>query len=448
MFIFGLRHRWFPKNAIGSMKNWVEDNRESKEESYCLVEPAVSTTYGDGFLITSGESAGISAASVLYKHLGNPVNLIFCSLQDENTIWMVIAKDGILYGDHIIKIMSGNEDSQQQSITKLVQDIERFDARSMSSDGSVTIVCNDVIQSDDGNHIELVGEFRFKTPYTVDVKRTDFDINILSTEKSFSKNFGLILSSTTKFPVDERYIKALGIAATFLIGILLISLVPSKPEPIKVAKNKPPVVIDNFKGLKKLLTSGDKAVGIKQRFSFIVNELNAARNIEGYRISKYTANQEASSITLKRTFGSIEAVKAKLPESAFYYQPTGGGLSLYRVTPTFPVFKTAVRANTYAEEAWIESALLYAWPDHIGELKAKPPVKNKKGGKYTAYEYSIPFNEFYLEDLENMSSLFVGRSASFEELNFTVDDKDKSYSGELKIKIIGVPDESFGIKKR
>jgi hypothetical protein len=430
------------------MKNWVEDNRESKDENYCLLEPVVSSAFGEGFLITSGERVGISAASVLYQHLGSPLNLIYCSLEDENTVWVVIAKDGIIYGDHLIPITSANNDALQHSVNKLIQNIERFNPSSMESDAEVTIVCNDVEQNDDGSSIALIGMFEFETPYDVEVKRTDFDINVLSKGKSFSKKYGLIMSSRTNFPVDERYYQAFGVVVAVFVAMFIIALMPEKLEPKENVKLPEAVVIDTFKGLKKLLTNGNKAVGIKQRFSFIVNELNAARHIEGYNISSYTANQEASSITLKRTFGSIDAVKAKLPESIFYYQPTSGGLSLYRVTPKFPVFKKAVRANTYGEEAWIESALLYAWPDHIGELKAKAPVKNKKGGKYTAYEYSIPFNELYLEDLENMSSLFVGRSASFEELNFTVDEENKSYSGELKIKIIGVPDESFGIKKR
>jgi hypothetical protein len=429
------------------MKDWVEINRESRDESYCLIETVVSETFGEGVLITSSNKEGISSASVLYETLNRPSNLIYCNVEDENTVWFVIAKDGIVYGDHVIKLNMQDQESQQHFVNKLIQDIERLTI-SESLPDSVTIVCNDVKQNEDSSNLVLVGMFKIETPYDVVLQNSDFDIHQIAQSKSLSKSYGLGLSISTKFPVNENIIKYAAGVLGIICLLIIFALLPEPEKPKAVKKVKPPVVVDTFKKLKVLLTAGEEAVGIKQRFGFIINELSAARGIEGYTIDEYTANQEASSITLKRSFGSIEAVKQKLPTNLFYYQPISGGITLVRVTPKFPVFRTAVRANTFAEEAWIESALNYAWPDNIGEIKSKPPVKNTKSGNYTIYEYNIPFSGLFLEDFESMSSLFVGRSASFEELTFTVDQDDSSYSGEFKIKIIGVPDEHFGIKKR
>jgi hypothetical protein len=447
MFNYGLRRRWFPRNAIGDMKNWVEDNRESRDESYCLLEPTKSTTFGEGVLITSDNSEGLSSASVLYNYLGKPPNLIYCSLQDENTVWFVIAKDGIIYGDHIIKLNIPDESSQMHMINMLIQDIERFGSLSTENDMFVTIVCNDAKQNNDASKVVLLGKFEFETLYKVDLLNSDFNIKSLVQEESLSKEFGLELSISAKFPINGLVVKS-SLASFGIVALwIFISLLPEKEAPVTTQKYIPPVVVDTFKNLKKLLTEGEEGVGIKQRFGFIVEELNAARNIDGYNIYKYTANQEASSISLYRDYGSIDAVKAKLPENIFYYQPTSGGLTAVRVTPKFPILKIAVRANSFAETAWIESALRYAWSDHIGEIKSKAAVKTKKGRNFTVHEYSIPFEGLYLEDFESMSSLFVGRSASFEALDFTVNEENKSYSGVFKFKIIGVPDEHFGIKK-
>jgi hypothetical protein len=448
MFNYGLRRRWFAKNAISQMKDWVEDNRESRDESYCLLEPTKSLLHGEGILISSGKTEGLSTASVLYKYLGSPTNLIYCSLQDENTAWFVIAKNGVIYGDHIIKLNIADEIAQQHMINMLIQDIERFSTLENISETVVTVVCNDVKQNPDQTNAVLVGMFQFDTPYQVDLFNSDFDIYSYAQENNLTKEFGLELSLRAKFPVNGMLVKAALYGVGLLILFIVISLLPEGKEPKRVHKPRPPVVIDKFKNLKKLLTEGVEGVGIKQRFGFIVEELNAARNIDGYDITSYTANKEASSIKLKRDYGSIDDVKAKLPDNIFYYQPARGGVTLVRVTPTFPIFHTAVRANTFAEIAWIESALHYAWPDLIGEVKTKSAVKTAKGNNFTENEYTFPFDGFFLEDLESMSSLFVGRSASFEELNFTVDKDNRSYSGSLKIKIIGVPDEHFGIKKR
>jgi hypothetical protein len=447
MFNFGLRRRWFTKNSIGAMKDWVEINRESKDESYCLVEPYKSSAYGEGYLISSAKREGISCASVLYDHLGRPDNLIYCSLEDENTLWFVIAKDGIIYGDHVLKLNSADDDLQEHLRNMLTQDLERFITVDNVSDLSVTIVCNDAKMSDDLSQVVLFGLFLFQTPYKVEVLTSDFDIRAFAQADSLSKTYGLHLSVNTKYPINSRVYKA---GALVFFIFLLLACISFWPETKPKTKStvKPTVIVDRFKNLKKLLTSGDQGVGIKQRFGFIVDELNAARHIEGYDLTAYQANKDASSITLKRDYGNIDAVRRMLPENVFYYQKTSGGLTAVRVTPKFPIFHTPVRANTFAEAAWIESALRYAWPDHIGEFKVKAAVKTKKGSNYTAQDYSFAFEGFFLEDLESMSSLFVGRSASFEEINFTVDLEQKSYSGVFKFKIIGVPDEHFGINKR
>lgn len=448
MFNYGLRHRWFPQTAIGQLKDWVEENRENRDESYCLIESTTTTTYGKGFLVSSGQSDGFSAASILYKTLGYPKNMLYCSLESENTAWFVIAKDGILYGDHYIQINNNDIAKQQHAAAKLILDIERFTPQTMSDDDVLTIICNDTRQEDDGRTTVLLGMFKFDTHYSTKILTTDFDINSFALANELTKEFGLQLSSSIKYPVDVRFVKAGFGALAILVLVAVACFLPVTSKPPAVIKEKPPVVVDTFKSLKKLLTSGEEAIGIKQRFGYIVEELNAARKIDGYNITHYSANKEASSITLNRTFGNIDSVKARLPESAFYYQPISGGLKLVRITPTFPVFNTAVRANTYAEEAWIESAVRFAWAEHIGEIKAKAPVKDRKTDKFISYEYTIPFKGLYLEDLDSLSSLFVGRSASFEELEFTVSPDDKAYSGQLKIQIIGVPDEHFGIKKR
>ena len=112
------------------------------------------------------------------------------------------------------------------------------------------------------------------------------------------------------------------------------------------------------------------------------------------------------------------------------------GVKVGRKIPSFPILSTPVRANHLKEISWLSDAISWVWADI--EVKSGVAIKEDLNLPHIISNHEVVFNSLYYQDLDSLSSLFVGRSAGFKKLTFTVNQNSKEIEGSFEFQVIGV----------
>ena len=433
--LYGLLRKSFPLNANGNIKNWIDECKEHSSTYFGLVETLDSS---NGLLVTLATSDGNALASMLYVAIGKPGNLIYVQKLSDEKVWLVFAHQGIIRGDYLLSINTLDSESQQYIRASIIQDVERF----IGDDEEVNIYCSEVVENDDD--LELLGLFKVQNISKYQVFEPNFDPDIyLSQDDSYSAK--LMPTSELNFPIDTRIVRVgIGFVSILFIALMVSLLPESEPDPVPYVE-QPPIIVDRFSHLTKVLTID--AIGIKQRFIFIVQDLFLAKQVKGWVVKAYTAEGDISALILNRRHGNIDDVIKVFPKSHYQYTQTVGGVKLLRQVDSYPVLHKSVRANIQAESVWLKEAIEWVWADRV-EISYAEPVKSNKKHNFVESASTVSFEGFFLEDLDSLSSIYTGRSVSFNEIVITANEDGNMFSGEFKSTIIGVTNEYYGIKKR
>ena len=422
---FNLKRQWFSRERLKDIKHWVDYLGENAYAHAAIFQK--ETLHGNGYLVSLSQSDGVAAAEAVYESLGSPEYLIYVNKIYEDKVWFIFAFEGVLYGDYLVNVESFEKKAQQGGILKIIQEIERF----KNKDITVKVYCEDAIYEEHSNSLLFFsGLLSLPVSFQVELIKEAVSLSELATE-----DFALAPVHSLNYPKDwkKRGYIAGGLAVFIAINALLT--IEFKEEAPKVdPRALEPIVIDKYKELKRYLTEDGQ--GIKQRFAFIVQEIIASNKIEGWELTRYDAEGDINSFYMKRTFGDATNINAAFPDSVFYKEFTPGGVKVGRKIPSYPILNPPVRANHSKEISWLSDAIEWVWRDV--EVKSGVAIKEELNVPHIISNHEVVFSSLFYQDLDSLSSLFVGRSAGFKKLTFTVNHDSNEIEGSFEFQVIGV----------